>query len=116
MILLTPSQQVLGSIVAVFLAPALFMLFMAAYPCVIDLEAESCSFSGPSISAWRAMAVAVTADEFPVPPSSGIFAIVFSIFGAAMVFARHYLYKGKWEKYKVYHVSPAPWRPTEHHY
>jgi uncharacterized oligopeptide transporter (OPT) family protein len=50
--------QGLGTIVAVFLAPALFMLFSKAYPCIIDLEAETCPFGAPSVAAWRAVAVA----------------------------------------------------------
>jgi len=97
--------QGLGTIVAVFLAPAMFMLFSKAYPCIIDLEAETCPFSAPSVSAWRAVAVAMTDSTFPVPTSSGIFAICFSIFGAIMVVIRHYAYTGKWEKYRVYHPN-----------
>jgi len=97
--------QGLGTIVAVFLAPAMFMLFVKAYPCIIDLEAETCPFSAPSVSAWRAVTVAMTDSTFPVPTSSGIFAIVLSIFGAFMVVVRHYAYTGKWEKYRVYHPN-----------
>ncbi|USW50572.1 Putative oligopeptide transporter, OPT superfamily [Septoria linicola] len=97
--------QGLGTIVAVFLAPALFMLFAKAYPCILDINAEVCPFSAPSVSAWRAVAVAMTDPEFPVPTSSGIFAICFSIFGAGMIFVRHYAYTGTWEKYRVYHPN-----------
>lgn len=97
--------QGLGTIVACFLAPALFMLFAKAYPCILDINAEVCPFSAPSVSAWRAVAVAMTDPEFPVPTSSGIFAICFSIFGAAMIFVRHYAYRGTWEKYRVYHPN-----------
>lgn len=104
-----PNQQWLaqgvGTIVAVFLAPAMFMLFAKAYPCIIDIDAETCPFSGPSISAWRAVAVAVTDPTFPIPPSSGIFAIVFAIFGVFMILVRHYAYTGKWAKYRVYHPN-----------
>ncbi|PIA97430.1 hypothetical protein CB0940_05809 [Cercospora beticola] len=97
--------QGLGTIVAVFLAPALFMLFAKAYPCILDINAETCPFSAPSVSAWRAVAVAMTDPEFPVPTSSGIFAIIFSIFGAVMIIIRHYAYRGTWEKYRVYHPN-----------
>ncbi|KAM3422317.1 hypothetical protein BST61_g2676 [Cercospora zeina] len=97
--------QGLGTIVAVFLAPALFMLFAKAYPCILDINAEVCPFSAPSVSAWRAVAVAMTDPEFPVPTSSGIFAICFSIFGAIMIVIRHYAYRGTWEKYRVYHPN-----------
>lgn len=97
--------QGLGTIVAVFIAPAMFMLFAKAYPCIIDTSIETCPFSAPSVSAWRAVAVAMTDPVFPVPTSSGIFAIVFSIFGAIMVVIRHYAYTGSWEKYRVYHPN-----------
>ncbi|KAK5117447.1 hypothetical protein LTR85_008832 [Meristemomyces frigidus] len=108
----SPQQQFiaqgLGTIVAVFLAPALFMLFAKAYPCIITLEesaAAKCPFSAPSVSAWRAVAVAITDPTFPVPTSSGIFSIVFAIFGAVMILIRHYAYTGKWAKYRVYHPN-----------
>ena len=107
-----PDQQFLaqglGTLVAVFLAPALFMLFAKAYPCVITLSddpAFKCPFSAPSVAAWRAVAIAVTDPTFPVPKSSGIFSIIFAIFGVIMIFIRHYAYKGKWEKYRVYHPN-----------
>ncbi|QIW98680.1 hypothetical protein AMS68_004198 [Peltaster fructicola] len=97
--------QAIGTLVAVFLAPALFILFTTAYPCVLDLYADTCAFGGPSISAWRAVAQAMTDSTFPVPKSSGIFSIVFSIFGGVMVVIRHYAYRGTWEKYRVYHPN-----------
>ncbi|GAB7351893.1 hypothetical protein MBLNU459_g2436t1 [Dothideomycetes sp. NU459] len=98
--------QAIGTLVAVILAPAMFMLFSKAYPCIIDLNYEgNCPFSAPSVSAWRAVAVAVTDPVFPVPKSSGIFAVVFSVFGMFMVIARHYVYTGTWEKYRVYHPN-----------
>lgn len=98
--------QGLGTLVAVFLAPAMFMLFSKAYPCIIDLDAPGkCPFAAPSVSAWRAVAVAVTDPVFPVPRTSGIFAVVFAVFGMCMVIARHYVYRGKWEKYRVYHPN-----------
>ena len=81
----SPKQQFLaqglGTIVAVFLAPALFMLFAKAYPCIITLDTTGlvkCPFSAPSVSAWRAVAVAMTDPTFPVPTSSGIFSIIFA--------------------------------------
>lgn len=97
--------QGLGTIVACFLAPALFILFAKAYPCILDTEALTCTFSAPSVAAWRAVAVAVTADTFPVPNSSGIFSIVFALFGGAMTVFRELGYKGKWAKYRVYHPN-----------
>lgn len=60
------------------LAPAMFMLFSKAYPCIIDVDAETCPFSAPSVGAWRAVAVAVTDPVFPVPKTSGYFSIAFA--------------------------------------
>ncbi|KAF2177042.1 oligopeptide transporter [Zopfia rhizophila CBS 207.26] len=104
-----PNQQWLaqgvGTIVAVFLAPAMFQLFSTAYPCIIDINAERCPFAVPSVAAWRATAVAVTDPTFPIPTSSGIFAIVFACFGSFMVFVRHYVWVGKWEWMKAYHPN-----------
>jgi OPT family oligopeptide transporter len=104
-----PNQQWLaqgvGTIVAIFLAPAMFQLFATAYPCIIDINAETCAFSTPSVSAWRAVAVAVTDPSFPIPKSSGIFSIVFAVFGVFMVLVRHYVWAGKWEWVRAYHPN-----------
>ncbi|EME86509.1 uncharacterized protein MYCFIDRAFT_202529 [Pseudocercospora fijiensis CIRAD86] len=97
--------QGLGTVVACFLAPALFMLFAKAYPCILDSTAEHCPFSAPSVAAWKAVAVAMTDPEFPVPTSSGIFSIIFAILGGVMIIIRHYVYRGTWEKYRVYHPN-----------
>ncbi|KAK8239824.1 oligopeptide transporter [Phyllosticta capitalensis] len=94
--------QGIGTIVAVFLAPGIFVLFATAYPCILNSEAESCSFAAPSVSAWRAVAIAVTDPTFPIPPSSGYFAIAFAIFGSAMVLVRHFCLVGKWEWVRAY--------------
>lgn len=71
--------QGLGTLVAIFLAPGMFILFAKAYPCIIDLEAETCPFSAPSVSAWRAVAVAMTVRPYlqaffppPFPPTSQV--------------------------------------------
>lgn len=104
-----PNQQWLaqgvGTLVAVFLAPAMFQLFSTAYPCIIDVNAETCPFAIPSVSAWRATAVAVTDPTFPIPTSSGIFAIVFSIFGSFMVLLRHFVWTGRLEWMRKYHPN-----------
>jgi len=97
--------QAIGTIVAVFLTPALFVLFTTAYPCIIDINADTCAFVAPSVSAWRAVAVAMTQPNFPVPRSSGIFAIVISIFGGCMVLVRHYCYKGRFAFLRAYHPN-----------
>ncbi|KAL1583310.1 hypothetical protein WHR41_08046 [Cladosporium halotolerans] len=74
--------QGLGTIIACFLAPALFILFAKAYPCILDAEAETCAFSAPSVAAWRAVAVAVTDPSSP-----------------------QYGYNGSWAKYRKFHPN-----------
>ncbi|TQS32814.1 hypothetical protein Golomagni_06859, partial [Golovinomyces magnicellulatus] len=76
--------QAIGSIVAVFLAPGIFVLFMSAYPCVwspntSEIELAKCPFRAPSVAAWKAVAEAVTAPNFSIPPTSGYFAIAMGI-------------------------------------
>ncbi|KAA8914602.1 OPT oligopeptide transporter protein-domain-containing protein [Sphaerosporella brunnea] len=94
--------QVVGSIVSMFLSPGMFILYMKAYPCVLDVNATTCSFQVPSVAAWRAVAIAVTDPTFPVPNSSGIFAIVLGIFSIAVVLFRHNYLIGHREKYRLY--------------
>jgi uncharacterized oligopeptide transporter (OPT) family protein len=83
----------------------MFRIFAAAYPCILDAEIKHCPFAAPSVSAWQAVAVAVTDPTFPVPRSSGIFAIVFACLGSAMVIIRHYVWVGRLEWVKTYHPN-----------
>jgi uncharacterized oligopeptide transporter (OPT) family protein len=94
--------QAIGSVVAMFLSPGMFILFMKAYPCVIDLEAEKCSFAAPAVAAWRAVAIAVTNPTLPIPKSSAIFSILFALLAVAVVVARHTLLTADRAKYRVY--------------
>lgn len=68
--------QATGAIVSVFLAPCIFMLFVQAYPCVVQKDADKCAFPAPSVAAWVAVAQAVTMQNVPIPRSSAIFACV----------------------------------------
>ncbi|KAF1819139.1 oligopeptide transporter [Dissoconium aciculare CBS 342.82] len=98
--------QAIGTIVCVVLSPALFILFTQAYPCIISNDPNAkCPFQAPSVGAWKAVAEAMTDPTFPVPSSSGIFALVFGIFGGVMVLIRHYGYRGKWAKLRDYHPN-----------
>jgi len=94
--------QAIGSIVAMFLAPGVFVLFTKAYPCILDQDADICAFPAPSVSAWRAVAIAVTDPTFPVPNSSGIFSIVFGAFAVLVIIFRHYYLVGSRHKYRAY--------------
>lgn len=40
--------QMLGCVIAVFLAPAMFVVYAKAYPCILDASAVSCVFGVPA--------------------------------------------------------------------
>lgn len=95
--------QAVGTLVAMFLAPGIFVLFMAAYPCVLDYEQDgSCTFSAPSVSAWQAVAEAVTQPNIPIPSSSGYFAIGVGIFSVCQVIFRRTFLVGERAKYAIW--------------
>ncbi|KAJ8516758.1 hypothetical protein ONZ45_g5972 [Pleurotus djamor] len=92
--------QLVGSVVAVFLTTGLFILFTTATPCIINPPASGqCTYGAPSVSAWAAVAIAVSAPSLPIPPSSGYTAIGLSIAAALTVFIKHYLIPKKWQGY-----------------
>lgn len=97
--------QGIGSAVAIFLAPGIFVLFMAAYPCVWDTKVMddptvTCPFTAPSVAAWEAVARAVTQPKIPIPSSSGYFAIAMGIICAIQALAKNYYLIGPREKYR----------------
>jgi len=94
--------QAIGSVVAMFMSPAMFLLFIKANPCILNLEAETCAFSAPSAASWRAVAVAATSPTLPIPRSSITFSICFAILAVIVVIARHNFLTGHREKYRVY--------------
>ncbi|RTE73118.1 hypothetical protein BHE90_012469 [Fusarium euwallaceae] len=95
--------QMLGTLIAVFLSPGLFVLFAKAFPCIIDTSATTCQFALPSVTAWRVVTEAILAEEFPISQSSWIFSVVFSVVGMALVALKRYLMQTphlkKWEVY-----------------
>ncbi|KAH8905675.1 OPT superfamily oligopeptide transporter [Coniochaeta sp. PMI_546] len=94
------AAQALGTFVSIWLAPGLFVLFTSAYPCIYDSSYEKCAFAIPSVSAWAAVAQAVTDPTVKIPLSSGIFAIVMGIVSVIQVIVRHYYLVGPREKYR----------------
>lgn len=95
--------QAMGTCVSVFLAPGIFVLFMAAYPCVWKPEDDptaTCQFSAPSVAAWKAVAEAVTLPTINIPRSSGIFAICMGVFCAFQAVFKTYYLVGEREKYR----------------
>ncbi|KAI5918433.1 OPT oligopeptide transporter protein-domain-containing protein [Camillea tinctor] len=94
--------QLMGTLVSVFLAPGMFVLFTSAYPCILDSEAKHCPFAVPSVSAWAAVAQAVTDPAVQIPLTSGIFSIVMGVFCVGQVLFRHFYLVGEREKYRQY--------------
>ena len=94
--------QIVGSIVAVFLNVGLFILFTSASRCIIFPEKyDTCTYSAPSVSAWAAVAVAVSSPKLPVPTTSGYTAIGLSIAAVLTVIVKHL-----WIPKKYWHYVP----------
>ncbi|KAH8898075.1 OPT superfamily oligopeptide transporter [Thozetella sp. PMI_491] len=93
--------QAVGTVAAAFLSPAMFLLFTTAYPCILSGDGD-CPFGLPSVSAWAAVAQAVTDPSVSIPRSSVIFAISVSAVASAQVFARHFLLVGRYEWIRAY--------------
>ena len=90
--------QLAGSVVAVFLTTGLFILFTKASPCILYPPDDGvCTYGAPSVSAWAAVAVAVTSPKLrtfvlyqrrpfsdplksAIPASSGYTAIALGVF------------------------------------
>jgi len=75
---------------------------MKAYPCVLDINAKTCSFTAPSVAAWRAVAIAVTDPTFPIPTSSSTFAIIFGTVSVITIIFRHNCLVGERAKYRIW--------------
>jgi uncharacterized oligopeptide transporter (OPT) family protein len=69
---------------------------------VLDAEAERCAFAAPSVAAWRAVSIAVTEPEVPLPYSSGVFSICFAVLVVTVILVRHNMLVGKYERYRKY--------------
>ncbi|KAI1094345.1 oligopeptide transporter [Rostrohypoxylon terebratum] len=94
--------QGLGTMISIFLAPGMFVLFTSAYPCILDADAKHCAFAVPSVAAWAAVAQAVTDPAVSIPLTSGIFSIVMGVFCIGQVVFRHFYLVGEREKYREY--------------
>ncbi|MCJ1309402.1 hypothetical protein MMC25_003061 [Agyrium rufum] len=99
------SAQAIGTLCACFIAPATFVLFSTAYPCINDASAASCPFQAPNVQAWRAVAVAMTNPTLPIPSSSVQFSIAFAAMGTLSVLMRSLFWKGRLEWMRAYHPS-----------
>ncbi|KAF8893198.1 oligopeptide transporter [Gymnopilus junonius] len=92
--------QLCGSVVSVFLTSGLFILFTKASPCIINPPADGvCTYGAPSVSAWAAVALAVTSPKLPIPKSSGYTAIALGIFSILSLIVRNYFIPKKYWHY-----------------
>lgn len=91
--------QACGSFFSIWLGTGFFLLFANAYPCILDVNATSCPFGVPSVAAWRAVALAVTGDSFPVPQSSAITALVLGIASVVLIAAKYLWIPSKYHPY-----------------
>ncbi|TBU28065.1 OPT oligopeptide transporter [Dichomitus squalens] len=83
--------QLCGAVVAVFLNVGLFILFTTASPCILYPPASGdCTYGAPSVSAWAAVASAVSAPKLPIPSSSGYTAIGLGIFSVVSVVVKYF--------------------------
>jgi uncharacterized oligopeptide transporter (OPT) family protein len=90
--------QIVGSVVSVFLNVGLFILFTKSAPCILTGDLP-CTYGAPSVAAWAAVAVAVTAPKLPIPPSSGYTAIGLAIAAALTVIVKHFFIPRKYWRY-----------------
>ncbi|KAH7161840.1 OPT oligopeptide transporter protein-domain-containing protein [Dactylonectria macrodidyma] len=66
--------QWLGTVPAIFLSPAMFIVFMKGYGCVLDLsQATTCAFSAPAAATYRAVTMGMLSPTLPVTRASWIF-------------------------------------------
>lgn len=97
--------QTIGCIFSIFIAPAIFVLFMAAYPCIYnpsDDPGDICPFSAPSVFAWRAVAEAVTNPNVPIPKTSAIFAGAMGAVCVVQALFKNFYLVGPREKYRIW--------------
>jgi uncharacterized oligopeptide transporter (OPT) family protein len=100
--------QIIGTLLATFISPLIFMIFSTAYPCILARDnnpTESCEFSLPAASAWRVIAVAAAEPTLPIPRSSVIFSIIMGVVGSATVLVRHLILADKWAHARKYHPN-----------
>ena len=82
--------QLFGSLISIFPATGLFIMFTKAWPCILDAQAETCKSKLPAVMAWKAVAEAMTQDKLPIPPSSGWTAVGLAILTVTVIVVRHF--------------------------
>ncbi|KAI1378902.1 OPT oligopeptide transporter protein-domain-containing protein [Hypoxylon crocopeplum] len=102
--------QLIGTAVAALVAPAVFVLFANAYPCIIatpedEASAGECEFPGPSVAAWKAVAIAASEPTPPIPPTSVNFSVAFAAVAALLVILKQVLLVGRFQYMRRYMPS-----------
>ncbi|KAJ3494976.1 hypothetical protein NLG97_g3720 [Lecanicillium saksenae] len=96
------AAQLIGTLVASLVAPAIFLLFATAYPCIISGEASTCDFPAPTVAAWRAVAVVASTPNPSIPLSSMYFSAFLAVFSAILVILKHVLCSSGYSWVKAY--------------
>lgn len=94
--------QLIGTLVASLVAPAIFLLFATAYPCIISGDASSCEFPAPTVASWRAVAVVASTPNPSIPISSIYFSVAIAAFSGILVITKHVLCHMGYGKIKPY--------------
>ncbi|KAI0916387.1 hypothetical protein AcV5_003343 [Taiwanofungus camphoratus] len=82
-------SQCCGALVSIFLSAGMYIVFVKAYPCINELSTTTCSFPAPDVGAWRAVSIAVSEPNLPIPLSSGVTALVLGGFAVVMTFVKY---------------------------
>lgn len=92
--------QLVGAAVSIFLVPGLFLLFTKGYPCILDAEAETCTFAIPSVAAWRVIGIVGASNSgLPIPAACGYTALALGLFSGALVAAKVFFIPVKYHQY-----------------
>lgn len=65
--------QLAGTVSTIVPMVGAFLVYTKAYPCIIDHTIEKCPFQLPAVMAWKAVAIAMTDTNSPIPRTSGTF-------------------------------------------
>ncbi|KAE8333979.1 OPT oligopeptide transporter protein-domain-containing protein [Aspergillus sergii] len=105
------AAQMIGTLVAALVAPTMFLIFASAYPCILSTEDTAgdggdyqCEFPAPSVAAWRAIVLAVTRPESPIPRSSWVFSIAMAVLASVMVLVKN-LFNSTWNRIQPYYPN-----------
>ncbi|KAI9366357.1 OPT oligopeptide transporter protein-domain-containing protein [Pilaira anomala] len=92
--------QFVASFFAVGIAVGLFILFSAAYPCVISPDInEKCEFGLVGVKSWYNVTLLLTGGGEPLTKAGINITIVFGVLGAISPFVREFLFPQKYRRF-----------------